>query len=773
MNRFKRVAWLLALTMILSSFSCVMAEESADITVTNNAVSSEITSAWGGSLLIAADAKRDVNAEVSVKVTAADGTEIANVPVSAAVGTDNYAAMKLLVHKNSGKFELYSEGKLVSGGAITGGADKTAAKLTVVSKGGTVYLKNVSVSDYMDTADKTEVLFESDFSAMPNNTNVASGTPDGFYCDDWYASDRTKNSGSDYYCDIQGSTSDLFMRYIDTIGGQSVRHMIKDGGTSESFEISTQLLFPHWNNRYDGGFRMFLVDENGNTIDLIKAGTKTDSSVERGNIPIYDGNGEKLFDVRGQTWTVFTIKVDLNAQMYTVAYKESAGSATSNPISLPNMKAVSPYALTLASAVGIAKDVASTGSVSFKFFKVMAEKDPSFKELIYAEDFNNGIGDWQFSRSGSQNSGNSLVNGSVEKYKGHTALLIERKDAKFISASTDKTDGKTHYGTLNEDGTLAPDPEAVIDGSSSSWATNSATWYVRLPKAITVSEDVCVEYDVHLGGKAWKYNANGDYYSPRDLVYASLGSYSSNTSIGVTAGTEYMSLQYSEGAIFNEITREDALTKKIMPSSGYYTWTENGPAAEWVSTNVENNGGTSITITTDSKAKGVDSTNYSVTATDATVDTLAFTIGRNNGGACYIDNIKIYTKDSAAVKEFNAGTTNGFTVAFAQPTEEFAIHGAETVSAGAAVSNVIIGNYSGNLSQSAFVAAVLYEKVGDELVLSDCKVNSVTLSDIENNVTLNGQLAIPRDFSADKYSLKIFLFDGAGTLKPLSAAKIY
>ena len=220
MNRFRRVAWLLALTMILSGFSCVMAADSdADITVTNNAVSSDITSAWGGSLLIAADAKRDGNAEVSVKITAADGTEIANVPVSAAVGTDNYAAMKLLVHKNSGKFELYSEGKLVSGGAITGGADKTAAKLTVVSKGGTVYLKNVSVSDYMDTADKTDVLFESDFTSKVKSVVGTAKAYDG-YCDDWYMgmpyagteSSGTKNgwqyymSGTDkkyYQCEVE------------------------------------------------------------------------------------------------------------------------------------------------------------------------------------------------------------------------------------------------------------------------------------------------------------------------------------------------------------------------------------------------------------------------------------------------------------------------------------------------------------------------------------------------------------------------------------------
>lgn len=762
---FKKFTFVLAAAVMLAAVPTVFADDSDAQTVTNNALYSDVASVWGGSVLISADVKAESGTSASIRVLAENNSEIADVSIDSVLSASDYTTVNLLIHKN-GTYQLYKGNKLEESGKINGGADKAIKKVGILSNG-TLNYKNLAVSDYMDTSDKTDVLFESDFSAMTMNANVASGTPDGFYCDDWYASDSTKTSGSDYYCDIQGTASDLYMRYIDTKGGQSVRHMIKNGGMSDSFEISTKLLFPHWNNRYDGGFRMFLVDESGKTVDLIKAGTKEDSAVERGAIPIYDGNGEKLFDVRGQTWTDITIKVDLNSQMYTVSYSESAGSSTSAPISLPNMKNASPYAMNLVNAVGIAKDVASTGSISFKNFAVKEKKDNSIG-VLFEDNFNSGVSNWSFNKDYSNH---TPVNFTSETYKGHKAMKVERSEAKNIEdASKEKTVGNTYYGTIDEAGLFTQDTAGrkTYDGTNATWATNSAVIYHTLDEAIDTTKDVYVEFDAHMGNKSWRYNGITDEkesYSPRDTLIVSLGT---STSKADASDRSYMEYTYSANGIQESINGNTTVGNTMMPVLQSFDISKNGPYKNWISAGINNNACSSITVSTSGiSEKAAGQTLNQV----ASANTIAFTIGNYHGGACYIDNVKIYTKDASVkeVTDISAQAKQAIAVNFTNPTEKFVIENTDGLSAGAAMNKISVSNYSGSLSQNAFAVAALYNK--SSKILTNCMAESVTLSKVNNTIEFTSPITLPSDFSKDKYELKVFLFDGTDTLKPLSVEK--
>lgn len=773
---FKNIVMLLISTMMLSGFSCAAAE-TADITVTNNAVYSDISSAWDSSILIEADLKMSSGTEAYVRVAADDGSEIASVPVGSAAGVDEYASMKLLIHKNTRKCVLYKDNTLVVKGAITGGAAKNYAKLAFVALGGTLNVKNVKVSDYMDTSEKTDELFSSDFTQMTKGARIGTMKAYEGYCDDWYASmpyagteSSGDNNGWDYYMSgdqkmyyasvIDNSTN--WLRFMDKTGSQSLRHMIKDGGVDGSFEINADIFLHSYTYQYDGGFRMFITDENGQAVNLVKIPAPADKSAEK-PVDICDGNGNVLFTgenktIRMQRTAKLIVKVDLDAQLYTVGYSFVAGGVTYSNTSAP-IKLTA--AVDKAFDFGFAKDGSSeSGAIYLQKLSVKAKADPTVGTVLYEEDFNDGtVGDWQFNRT----DGHSPVAATVKGYKGHKALFIERSEAKGITKIASAVHENTVYGTLNADGTFTEDTSArnTDAAGGASWATNSAVWYVTLSEPIDTSKNICVEFDAHLGGKSWKYIKSGDNvsYAPRDVMYMTFGSSG--------AGSEYMAYQYSGGAIELNTVR-GTVGEQVIPSvqKQYYDWTQNGPEAEWVTSKVSRKG-TEVSFAAESDNYGADVKELTLSSTDAQVDTLAFTINRDNGGACYIDNIRIYEKNENPVETFAAGTTTEIASSFETLGEGIAIRGiGGNLAGGSAVSSVKIGNHTGDLQKSAAVAVALYEKSGDSFVLKDCAVKTDTLSDVENEVQLGKYIMLPEDYTSEKYAVKVFLFDGTDALKP-------
>lgn len=194
MNRnyiFGKIATLIAAVMTLSVFPGAAAEETPEITVTNNMVYTEITSARNSSILISADMKKTEDASVFIKVYADDETEIADVSVDEALTADEYKTVKLIVHKNSGSYKLYRDDTLVKSGSAADGVSKRFGKAAVIAKG-TAYVKNMSISDYMKTSFDMQEVFRSDFSQMQIKSRIATAQAYDGYCDDWYASSRMR-----------------------------------------------------------------------------------------------------------------------------------------------------------------------------------------------------------------------------------------------------------------------------------------------------------------------------------------------------------------------------------------------------------------------------------------------------------------------------------------------------------------------------------------------------------------------------------------------------
>ena len=126
----------------------------------------------------------------------------------------------------------------------------------------------------------------------------------------------------------------------------------------------------------------------------------------------------------------------------------------------------------------------------------------------------------------------------------------------------------------------------------------------------------------------------------------------------------------------------------------------------------------------------------------------------------------------ASVKEvtdISAQAKQAIAVNFTNPTEKFVIENTDGLSAGAAMNKISVSNYSGSLSQNAFAVAALYNK--SSKILTNCMAESVTLSKVNNTIEFTSPITLPSDFSKDKYELKVFLFDGTDTLKPLSVEK--
>lgn len=534
--------------------------------------------------------------------------------------------------------------------------------------------------------------------------------------------------------------------------------MIKNGGESANFEITSTLLFSQWDYKYDGGFRMFITPySDDRNIDLVKGGEMTSGN----KIEISDHAGNKLFELPAQKWIDLAIKVDMDAQMYVVSYSYSSGgqtvSETTQPISLPNAVSDMPYTLNSVGNVGFAKDKASaSGSFYLRNIAVKEEADPAVN-VLFSDDFNDrNTNGWGLLR----NNPYSPMNISAVEYKGHKAMLVERAKAVNISDPS-RTDGNpTHYGTVNEDGSFVQDT-AGVGGSGPS---RIQAVYVTLPKSINVNDNVYLEFDAHMANKSWKYDsAQGKHTDPRDTMYVSLGSDPMNV-------YDYMEYAFSSGAI----QRSDKGTAgtKILPSAAnsYFNWHQNGPCAEWVTSSINNNANKTITYKINGSAADKNSFAQNAAAS-AAIDKLAFSINYYNGGACYIDNVKVYTRDESIVEALDTSkqTVSPIAVELKAPNGSFIIGSIGDLTAGTEIDSVKISNYTGDLTQGAFVAAALYHKDNDgKKRLADAVCSEVILADIENTVTFTKPLILPDDISQGGYTVRIFLFDGIKTLTPLS-----
>lgn len=778
----KLFAMLLAAAVMLSAFPAAFASEEDVITLKNNEMSASVSSAYGGSLLVSGDVNITEGARVYIKLFDESGAELANVPVQEALAAGEYKSFQLLIHKNRAKYKLYQSGTLVKEGEIANGVGKTAAKASVIAENGEALIKNLKISDYMNTSDKTKTLFESDFLA---NDWAAVGTSKlhDNYCDDWYMGMpyAGEEGGFSYFLDENGKKGLYYSRrgndggfkcliYQDQTGKQSLRHMIKPDGEDKNFEITTSLHLSHYNNKYDGGLRIFITDQNGNVINLIK-GTAEIGDADgngRADVGITDYTGRELFKIKSQMLTDIKIKVDLDAQLYTVSYKKSSESAyavTSEPIALPNMVSAAPYAITKAYAVGFAKDVKSAGgSIYIQNVSVKEDADPAVT-MLFEDDFNDGkTTGWSF-----MHRDYSPVNLKVADFKGHKALLVERNNAKSIEdAATVRTSGVTHYGSFDESGNFVQDTSGskYIPGTTNpTWASNAAVWYVKLDNPIDKTQNVFVEYDLHMGNKSWKFNGTG-YDGPRDVAYASLGSYASNA-----IGGEYMEFGYSGGAIQQSSNKNQ--TGKIIPSAenSWYNWKNDGPCAEWITSKIENRRNQIIFYETKSNSK-TDKTVFNAPQTDKEVSCLSFTVDNNHGGAVYIDNIKIYTKDDS-IKEtvdFAAQTTGEIPVSFAEREKSLTVNKIEGLSECTPITSVTVNNYSGEVGQSVLIVAALYDITGENKMLAESAAEKAVLDKVgEKEIEFSSSFVLPNDYSAEKYNLTLFMFDSE-TLKPLIGA---
>ena len=773
----KLFAMLLAAAVMLSAFPAAFASDEDVITLKNNEMSASVSSAYGGSLLVSGDVNITEGARVYIKLFDESGAELANVPVQEALAAGEYKSFQLLIHKNRAKYKLYQSGTLVKEGEIANGVGKTAAKASVIAENGEALIKNLKISDYMNTSDKTKTLFESDFLA---NDWAAVGTSKLYdnYCDDWYMGMpyAGEEGGFSYFLDENGEKGLYYSRrgndggfkcliYQDQTGKQSLRHMIKPDGEDKNFEITTSLHLSHYNNKYDGGLRIFITDQNGNVINLIK-GTAEIGDADgngRADVGITDYAGRELFKIKSQMLTDIKIKVDLDAQLYTVSYKKSSESAyavTSESIALPNMVSAAPYAITKAYAVGFAKDVKSAGgSIYIQNVSVKEDADPAIT-MLFEDDFNDGnVDDWGLY----VNNQWSPLGYAVKTFEGHKALYVERAKAKSIKDVSVKEGNPTHFGTLNEDGsfTQASNAEGAESGPSQYQAV-----YVTLDNPIETSDNVFVEYDLHMGNKSWKYETATGKYSPRDVAYVVLGT-------DPIKKLDYMEFDYSSGAIF---TSDSAINRgeKIIPkiNEKVFDWKENGPAAEWITSRINNNGGKNIIFETNGKMADKKSFVSGVSNVAQTVDKLAFSVNVYNGGAVYIDNIKIYTKDDS-IKEtvdFAAQTTGEIPASFAEREKSLTVDKIEGLSECTPITSVTINNYSGEVGQSVLIVAALYDITGENKMLAESAAEKAVLDKVgEKEIEFSSSFVLPNDYSAEKYNLTLFMFDSE-TLKPLIGA---
>lgn len=767
----KKLAMLLSAALVLSSFPAVVfAEENSGITLKNNEMSADVSSAFGGSLLVAGTINITEGTKVYVKLFDESGAEMANVPVEDALAAGEDKDIQLLVHKNRAKYKLYQSGVFVKEGAIQNGIGKTAAKVSVIAEGGEALMKNLKVSDYMNTSDKTKTLFESDFSNM-GRTRV--GTMKAFdgYCDDWYAEkpyEGTENGAWDYFTEngerkyyasvIDGADTDLYLRYMDQTGTQSLRHMIKNGGEDKNFEISTKIFFSRWDYKYNDGFKMFITDyEDESVLDLIKGGAMSSDY----KIKFSDCRGNELFTLPAQKWVDVKIKVDLDAQMYVVSYSYNSGgiiTETSAPIPLPNITADVPYAVNAVGSVGYAKTAGSqSGSFYAKNISVKEDADASV-EMLFEADFNDGSTDgWGLL----VNNVYSPLGYAVKTFEGHKALYVERASAVNIKDVSDKTDGVTHFGTLNADGTFTQ----ASNAKGGNGPSRRQAVYITLDKPIKTADNIFVEYDLHMGNKSWRYNAATESYSPRDAAYVTLG-----TDLVDTA--DYMEFVYDNSSImFSKLT---AAGEKIIPKidGKTFNWKENGPVAEWVTSRINNNGGKNILFETNGKMADKKSFVSDVSGVAETVDKLGFSVNYYNGGAVYIDNIKIYTKDES-VKEtvdFAAQTTSEIPVTFEEREKSLTINEIEGLSYCKPIDSVTVNNYSGEVGQNVYVIAALYKKTGADKMLVECAAEKTVLSKVgENVIEFSSSYVLPKEYTAEEYDLILFMFDSEN-LKPLVGA---
>ena len=755
----------LIVAMICSNIMIIGATETAELTLTNNVYYTALTPKYDGSVAVSANMmKASVDDSISVELYATDGTEIASVGLADVLATDSYAKIDLIIHKNTAKYELYKNQSLAKSGAIAGGLGKTIAKMGIIVKG-TAYIKNLAVADYMNApsskdnyqpvgtttttpATMTEILNEN-FESLTAGTSVGGDVFYNGYNDSWVSEDALK------VIDVGVPV----LEYKDNAGGEKLMHMLKNSAVENNFEIQARVHFPA---AYDGGFRMFVTPYGSETeINLLKG-----SAASSNKVTITDNAGNEILKVPTATWMFFTVRVDLDAQTYVVRCNYKSGEwvyELSAPIALPCINEATPYILESAGNVGFAKDVVSpAGSYYIRQVIAREDKDNSIT-VLFSDDFNDGKTGDVWDRLNNLTA--SEITFGKLSHNGHKGMIVERKMATNISKLASAANGATVYGALAEDGTFTEDTAA----SANSYAAIGTVVYAPLSTAISTSDDIYVEFDAYIPGKAWKYNTSGTtttYTGPRDIMYVALAKKPMEE-------TAYMEYAFQSTAI--ALSDKGTVGDKILPTGNTYFDKDengrvaNGPFGEWVTATINNNKSQKVSFKV-SGSKPVVNNNVAVKTPEQPneINKIAFTIGNTNGGACYLDNIKVYKKDSSYVETLDVSTQTLVAIAIdlKAPTDKLSVAELSNLNEGATVSSVVVNNYTGDLTQNACVIVALYKND----CLMDCSYESGVLDNFENEITFTNPLTLPNSFAGDRYTLRVFLWNGMTTLKPLVAS---
>lgn len=684
---------------------------------------------FSGSVLVEAEVYGSAG-NVAVLQNDEKKTQLAVIDFSSVLKSDEWTNVQIVVHKEVGKYAIYSEGKYITEGTFTAAFRKNMQYFTFTATGENgLYLKNVKISRYVSKYKESQMdtVFSTDFTKYSTGTSIKD-------ISGWkYAS-----VANDVYkiAEIDGSKA-LSLERKDWNKAQYTTTLNKN------FSVSTQLYIPSTTDTvrfqlYAGAQRFA---EIGSWVN------KDDNSVYVGMID--DKATEIPIEVpEFDTWFTWNLYVDIDAQMVMVNWEDERGNKSStvryefDPVHAGDGETAATSFTDLYYAV-----VGTNGQKMY--CKDITLKMAKSQEVLFEDNFDEDLTKWSHSiENDTETTMEILSTGKNNENLGSNAMLLQRKvytNSTGLNGTVFDTDG---------------DGEMDIDAKPGQ-KPNSGVVYAELSKPITYADDVYVTYKLYRADYARALvktgnviGDNGKYiYSgtSRDCIYISLSSEKKREDY-------YTSAQNGELKMYGN-------TKNVSHRTQLSKVDWNAVQMQMLNSN------TNLYLRFSSSSYDAKSC-IDPSLTNKELKYITMSIESYNGGAYYIDDVKVYSPIKSQFKVMDM--TDQYTQVVYEMYPEavkidgFKLRGEDDVltnlAAGQKVEKITLTKYTSVSSPKIIVG--LYSDNGTKLV--DCAIAEVKDNYEQKDITLSKALDVK-----DGNTMKIFVFESFTTLKPIMGVTSY